>query len=90
MYWQDEKKESQRYVVPDDVIDISYDISCRTLPVDHAYALQQGLRRACPWLDQEEGVGVHSIPTLPLKLGKARYSHAISCFLRTNRNPWRP
>ena len=61
MYWQDEKKESQRYVVPDDVVDISYDIRCRTLPVDHAYALRQGLRHACPWLEQEEGVGVHSI-----------------------------
>lgn len=61
MYWQDEKKENQRYVVPDDVVDIFYDIRCRTLPVDHAYALQQGLRHACPWLEQEEGVGVHSI-----------------------------
>ncbi len=61
MYWQDEKKENQRYVVPDDVVDISYDIRCRTLPVDHAYALQQGLRHACPWLEQEESVGVHSI-----------------------------
>lgn len=61
MYWQDEKKEHPRYVIPDDVVDISYDIRCRTLPVDHAYALQQGLHRACPWLEQEATVGVHSI-----------------------------
>ena len=61
MYWEEEKKDNEHYVVPDDVVDVSYSISCRCLPVDHAYALQQALQDALPWLKDEELAGAHSI-----------------------------
>jgi CRISPR-associated protein Cas6 len=61
MYWEEEKKDNERYVVPDDVVDIAYNISCRCLPVDHAYALQQALHGALPWLQDEELAGMHTI-----------------------------
>jgi CRISPR-associated protein Cas6 len=61
MFWEDDNKEPQRYVVPADVVDVAFAITCRCLPVDHAYALQQALRAALPWLDTETSVGVHSI-----------------------------
>ncbi len=60
MYWQ-EKTAGGRYVVPDDILDLAFAISCRSLPIDHAYALSQALMRALPWLEQEERAGIHLI-----------------------------
>jgi CRISPR-associated protein Cas6 len=60
MYWQEENKD-EHYVVPDDVVDVVFQIECRTLPVDHAWALSQAVRAALPWLEQEPTAGVHPI-----------------------------
>ena len=60
MYWQ-ESKDNERYIVPDDVVDVVYSIRCRSLPVDHAYALSQAIQAALPWLAGEERAGVHTI-----------------------------
>lgn len=60
MYWQEENKD-QHYVVPDDVVDLVFQIECRALPVDHAWALSQAVRAALPWLEQEPTAGVHPI-----------------------------
>ena len=61
MFWQEEKKTDAHHVVPDDVVDLVYAIHCRSLPVDHAYALFEALHAVLPWLDTEPGVGVHPI-----------------------------
>jgi CRISPR-associated protein Cas6 len=60
MYWQ-ESKETERYIVPDDIVDVVYSIQCRCLPVDHAYALSQAVARALPWFADEERAGLHTI-----------------------------
>jgi CRISPR-associated protein Cas6 len=60
MYWQ-ETKENQRYIVPDDIVDVVYSIDCRALPVDHAYALSQAIQQALPWFAEEESAGLHTI-----------------------------
>ncbi len=60
MYWQ-ETKENERYIVPDDIVDVIYNIQCRCLPVDHAYALSQAIARALPWFAEEESAGLHTI-----------------------------
>ena len=60
MYWQDETKD-EHYVVPDDVVDLVFQIECRALPVDHAWALSQAVCEALPWLALEPNAGVHSI-----------------------------
>lgn len=60
MFWQ-EPKTADTVTVPDDVVDVAFDIACRCLPVDHAYALQQGLRQALPWLSDDPRVGIHPI-----------------------------
>lgn len=61
MYWEADKQGEQRYVVPDDVVDVCYSIRCRALPVDHAHPLYQALRGALPWLDDEALAGIHTI-----------------------------
>jgi len=60
MYWQ-ESRNSENFVVPDDIVDMVYGIRCRSLPVDHAYALSQAIQAALPWFAAEEGAGVHAI-----------------------------
>lgn len=60
MYWQ-EAKENERYVVPDDIADVVFSIRCRSLPVDHAYALSQAVSRALPWFAEEAHAGLHTI-----------------------------
>ncbi len=61
MYWQEETKRNERPAVPDDVVDLAFSISCRSLPVDHAWALYDALRPLLPWLEGEPGAGVHPI-----------------------------
>lgn len=61
MFWEKEKDENSPYVVPDDVVDLVYNIGCKCLPLDHAYSFSTALRAALPWLDDEETVGIHLI-----------------------------
>jgi CRISPR-associated protein Cas6 len=48
-------------VVPGDIVDAVFAISCRCLPVDHAYALSQAIAAALPWFAQEPGAGLHLV-----------------------------
>jgi CRISPR-associated protein Cas6 len=61
MFWEEEKDETTAYRVPDDVVDLVYNISCRCLPLDHAYSFSQAVRQHLAWIDQEEQVGIHLI-----------------------------
>jgi CRISPR-associated protein Cas6 len=61
MFWEEKKDDATPYQVPDDVVDLVFRISCRHLPLDHAYALSQALRTRLPWLDDEEQAGIHLI-----------------------------
>ncbi len=60
MFWQEETKH-ENFHVPDEVVDVAFQISCRTLPVDHAWALSQAVCAVLPWVADEPGAGVHTI-----------------------------
>lgn len=60
MYWQ-EQKEAGNFVVPDDIVDLSFSIDCKALPVDHAHGLSQAIQRALPWLAETSKAGIHQI-----------------------------
>jgi len=60
MYWQ-EKTPAEEFVVPDAIVDAVFNISCRSLPVDHAYALSQAIQTALPWFAAEADAGLHTI-----------------------------
>ncbi|MBM3357994.1 MAG: type I-MYXAN CRISPR-associated protein Cas6/Cmx6 [Betaproteobacteria bacterium] len=47
--------------IPGDIVDAVFAISCRSLPVDHAYALSQAIQEALPWFAEEPGAGLHLI-----------------------------
>ncbi len=61
MFWEEEKNENTPYVVPDDVVDIVYNISCKCLPLDHAYSFSAAVRAVLPWIDDEAQAGIHLI-----------------------------
>lgn len=60
MFWQETEKP-QVTGIPDDVVDVAFQIACRTLPVDHAWALSQAVRAVLPWIVDEPAAGVHTI-----------------------------
>lgn len=60
MLWQ-ENDVKPSYVVPDDVVDMSFQIDCKQIALDHAHDLSQALRVHLPWLPDEKEAGVHLI-----------------------------
>jgi len=44
-----------------DVVDAVFAIECRSLPVDHAYALSQAVQAALPWFADEPQAGLHTV-----------------------------
>jgi len=60
MFWQEDEDKSLPYQIPDDVIDLNFAINCKTLPLDHAWALSQAILEHLPWLT-DEGAGIHNI-----------------------------
>ena len=44
-----------------DIVDAVFAISCRSLPVDHAYALSRAIQAELPWFAQEPHAGLHTI-----------------------------
>lgn len=61
MYWNEDKEEDTGFKVPDDIVDLSFGIRCKTLPLDHAYPLSQALLQALPWMRDEPSAGLHLI-----------------------------
>nr|AFI78491.1 CRISPR-associated protein, Cas6-related [uncultured bacterium ws156A7] len=60
MFWQEEQPFAT-YQIPNDIVDFSFAMNCRALPVDHAFALQAALIDRLPWLAEEEHAGIHQI-----------------------------
>lgn len=57
----EEESAATEQAVQADILDAVFAISCRSLPVDHAYALSQAIQAALPWFAQEPGAGLHTI-----------------------------
>jgi CRISPR-associated protein Cas6 len=45
----------------DEIVDAAFAIECRSLPVDHAYALSQAVHDALPWFADEPQAGLHTV-----------------------------
>ncbi|MCY4421185.1 MAG: type I-MYXAN CRISPR-associated protein Cas6/Cmx6 [Gammaproteobacteria bacterium] len=61
MYWQDQEDKGKQYVVPDEVMDLSFKVQCRQLPLDHAYDLSRTIQVTLPWIAEEPLAGIHLI-----------------------------
>lgn len=61
MYWSEDSDAKKKYTVSDDIVDMSYKLECKTLPLDHAQALSDAIQAALPWFGEEEQTGLHLI-----------------------------
>lgn len=61
MYWQDREDKSEQYVVPDDVVDLSFKVQCKQLPLDHAHDLSRAIQAELTWFAEEPRAGIHLI-----------------------------
>ena len=60
MLW-DENEKKVEFVLPDNVVDLSFKITCKQLPTTHAWELSQAMHGILPWLLDEPEVGIHQI-----------------------------
>lgn len=61
MYWNENSDEKKEVLVPDNVLDVIYSISCKCIPMEHAHALSEALQQVLPWLAEEEHAGIHQV-----------------------------
>lgn len=60
MYWNEDKKR-EKYQIPDDIIDLSYVVKCKCLPLEHMQELYDSLSTALPQLKDDKFAGIHPI-----------------------------
>ncbi len=61
MFWSEDNDSKKAFVVPDDIVDMTFKLECKTLPLDHAQALADAIQAALPWFAQEAQTGLHLI-----------------------------
>ena len=60
MFWEED--DSHQVVEADDaIVDLTFRVECRALPVDHVYALSRAIQAQLPWFVDEVGAGLHTI-----------------------------
>ncbi len=61
MFWEEEDDKTLPYEAPDTIFDVMFAMDCKSLPIDHAWALSQQLLKHLPWMTDYEGAGIHQI-----------------------------
>ena len=60
MYWNEDKKR-EKYQIPDDIVDLSYVVKCKCLPLEHMQELYESLSKVLPQLKDDKFAGIHPI-----------------------------
>ena len=60
MYWNEDKKR-EKIQIPDDVIDLSFVVKCKCLPLEHMQPLYESLSEVLPQLKDDKFAGIHPI-----------------------------
>ena len=61
MFWEEDEDKTLPYEVPEDVIDLVFSIKCKTLPLNHAWALSREILYHLPWFKDSLYAGIHQI-----------------------------
>jgi CRISPR-associated protein Cas6 len=61
MFWEEDEDKTLPYNISDDIIDISFNIICKQLPLDSAWELREQLRQILPWLKESKQAGIHQL-----------------------------
>ena len=60
MFWDEEEKQEE-FKTPDNIIDVSFKVTCKEIKLDHAWPLTEALNELLPWLKDEPQSAVHHI-----------------------------
>lgn len=60
MFWNEEEKPEE-FTAPDNVIDLSFKVTCKQIKLDHAWALTEAIYQLLPWLKDEPQSAIHHI-----------------------------
>ena len=61
MFWEEDEDKTLPYTAPEDVIDLVFSIKCKTLPLNHAWALSREILKYLPWIENDPIAGIHQI-----------------------------
>jgi CRISPR-associated protein Cas6 len=61
MFWEEDEDKTLPYEASEDVIDLVFSIKCKTLPLNHAWALSREIFRLLPWFEDTPSAGIHQI-----------------------------
>ncbi|MGB5599031.1 MAG: type I-MYXAN CRISPR-associated protein Cas6/Cmx6 [Thiothrix litoralis] len=85
MFWQEDEDKTLPFIAPDDVLDVSFAIDCKRLPLDHAWDLAQAIQQALPWFAEESVAGVHPVHVAESGNGWERPDDPTNQFLLPSR-----
>ncbi|MFK5915582.1 MAG: type I-MYXAN CRISPR-associated protein Cas6/Cmx6 [Woeseiaceae bacterium] len=60
MYWNEDKR-TEDYYISDDIVDLSFAIKCKCLPLEHMQELYESLSEVLPKLKNDKFAGIHPI-----------------------------
>jgi CRISPR-associated protein Cas6 len=84
MYWN-QTEPPEVIDIPDEIVDLVFEIDCRQLPVDHAYDLSAALLQVCPWMADEPRLAIHTIHVAGSQNGWERPAHSTWNYLQVSR-----
>lgn len=84
MFWHEETPIDQ-FQVPKDIIDLVFDIECKELPVDHAYALSTAITTLLPWIKHDSNISIHTVHVAGSQNGWERPPHGTNNHLILSR-----
>lgn len=61
MYWEESDDDADYINVPEDVVDLLFNIQCKGLPIDHGKLLSDSICQQLPWVADESQAAIHQI-----------------------------
>ena len=61
MYWSENNDKKVEFIIPEDVVDVVFNVKGRTIPLDNAYVLSKAIEQLLPWVNEASEVGIHQV-----------------------------
>ncbi|VAW91173.1 hypothetical protein MNBD_GAMMA23-183 [hydrothermal vent metagenome] len=61
MYWSENKDKKAEFIVPDNIVDVVFNIQGKAVPLDNAHALSSAIEQLLPWVAENPQIGIHQI-----------------------------
>ncbi len=61
MYWSEDKDVKSEFVIPENVVDVVFNLQGKAVPLDNAHALSKAIEQVLPWVADDEQIGIHQV-----------------------------